>query len=336
MLDSSPLLEAIHVGVIVLNEELEIKTWNRWIAIHTGVSKSDALGKKINQVFNLTQTQTSALERRIRTAKKLKSPTFAVASAEKYLLPIPLPLSNHTNFTFMQQDATIVPYDNEHTMLLIYDQTPLMESRKREENKSRELEQLVETANETIKKLKFAEALLVKQRDVIYNQANYDKLTGLANRHLFEEKLAQLIENAKTNDSSFALLFLDLDNFKQINDTHGHDIGDKVLVEASKILKNSTRESDTLVRFGGDEFLILLNNAKKDGALQVSEKILKSFQAPISVKSSNFTLGSSIGIALYPKDASSGVELVQKADKALYKAKFQGRAQAVFYNEEDK
>lgn len=333
MLESNPLLEAVHVGVIVLNQDLEVQTWNRWMAVHTGISKNSAIGEKIDSLFQFSTTQLNSLKRRIQTAKKLKSPTFTVASAEKYLLPIPLPLSNRANFTHMQQDATIVSYDENHIMLLIYDQTPLMESRKREESKSNELLRLISSANYTIEKLKAAEALLVKQRDVIYQQANYDQLTGLANRHLFEDRLAQLIKDSKRNGTPFALLFLDLDNFKQINDNYGHDIGDEVLVKASRLLIDATRESDTLVRFGGDEFLILLNDVDQIGALHVAKKVLQGFQMPLKVKSNSFTIGSSIGIALYPKHATSGIELVQKADNALYVAKSKGKNQAIIYND---
>jgi diguanylate cyclase (GGDEF)-like protein len=331
MLESNPLIDAVHIGVLVLNEDLVVRTWNRWMAIHTGLSKDSVLGEKIDSLFDFTPKQLDSLKRRIKTAHKLKSPTFTVASVEKYLLPIPLPLSNRANFTHMQQDVTIAAYDANHVMLLIYDQTPLMESRKREENKSNELLRLISSANYTIEKLKAAEALLVKQRDVIYQQANYDQLTGLSNRHLFEDRLAQLIRESKRTGTPFALLFLDLDNFKQINDTFGHDIGDAVLVKAAQLLKDSTRESDILVRFGGDEFLALLNDVNEEGAVKVANKILKAFNSTVNIKSHSFTVGSSIGIALFPKHAASGIELVQKADKALYLAKSKGKNQATLY-----
>lgn len=332
MLVPNPLLEAVHVGVIVLGEELEVCTWNRWMAIHTGISSNDAVGKKLDSLFEFKPNQLDSIKRRIKTAYKLKSPTFAVAGVEGYLLPIPLPLSNRGNFTHMQQDVTIALYDEKHTMMLIYDQTPLMESRKREESKSNELLRLVSSANHTIEKLRAAEALLVKQRDVIYQQANYDQLTGLANRHLFEDRLSQTIKESKRNETPFALLFLDLDNFKQVNDSHGHDVGDALLVSVSKLLREATRESDTLVRFGGDEFLVLLNNVEEKGALFVANKILKTLEAPIQIQSSIFTISFSIGIALFPKNASTSVELVQNADKALYVAKSKGKNQAVLFS----
>jgi len=333
MLKSNYILNAIHIGVIVLNENLEIHTWNRWMAIHTGIPTDNALGKKLESLFDFSPKQLNSIKRRIKTTIKLKNPTFVVANVENYLIPILLPLNNRANFTHMQQDVTIIAHDEKHVMMLIYDQTPLMESRKREKSKSNELLRLISSANHTIEKLKSAEALLVEQRDIIYHQANYDQLTGLANRHLFEDRLTQLIKNSKRNETSFALLFLDLDDFKKINDTNGHDIGDSVLKKVALALKENTRESDTLVRFGGDEFLVLLNNIDENGALHVAKKFLETLKNPIKIKSNTMKIGTSIGIAMFPKNATSANELIKKADKALYLAKSMGKNKISFYTQ---
>ncbi|MBO8086547.1 MAG: GGDEF domain-containing protein [Marichromatium sp.] len=301
------------------------------MSIHTGIESKKALGNTLETLFDMDKERLKTLKRRIKTTLKLGSPTFAIASAEGFLLPITLPLSNHANFEQMQQDVTIAPYDATSVMLLIYDQTPLMESRKREEVKNKELAAMVQNANKTIEKLKTAEALLVKQRDVIFYQANYDQLTGLANRHLFQDRLAHALKEAKRYNTSLALLFLDLDNFKRINDTLGHDVGDEVLIAASGVLKNATRESDTLVRFGGDEFLVLLKEADKAEAKAVAHKILELFKPMIELKSHTLHITSSIGIALFPDHATTPEELIQKADIALYAAKSKGKNQASLF-----
>ncbi|NLC27830.1 MAG: GGDEF domain-containing protein [Campylobacteraceae bacterium] len=333
MIESSPLLNAVHIGVVILDNSLSIKTWNRWMAIHTGISSDKAINSKLNDLFNLPKKQLLALRRRIKTTLRLKSPTFVVASAEQYLLPIQLPLSNNSNFSNMQQDVTIAPHSETEVLLLIYDQTPLMESRKREAAKSKDLSSLIKNANKTIEKLKEAETLLVQQRDLIFYQANYDQLTGLANRHLFQDRLARHIKESNRNDTSTSLLFLDLDNFKTVNDTLGHDIGDAALIEISSILKNSTREIDTLVRFGGDEFLVLLPQTDEANALYVARKILSALSSKIKIKNQDIFITSSIGVATYPKDANSAEDLIMKADRALYIAKSKGKNQVFSYKE---
>lgn len=333
MIDATLLINALHVGVVVVDEELNVYTWNRWMGIHTGIPREKALNTPLCTLFELNEERIKTLKRRIRTTLKLGSPTFTIASAEGYLLPIPLPLSNRVNFDFMQQDVTIAPCDTTRVMLLIYDQTPLMESRKRESLKAIELSHMVENANKTIEKLKAAEALLVKQRDVIFRQANYDHLTGLPNRHLFQDRLNHAFKEASRNNTPLALLFLDLDNFKRINDVLGHSIGDEVLVKAARFLKEATRGSDTLVRFGGDEFLVLLKDSDEADALHVANKILKLFKPIMEFEKHSLHLSPSIGIAVYPAHAKNPEELIQKADIALYTAKTRGKNQASVFAE---
>jgi len=332
MMRAELLIDAVHIGVVVVDAELKVSTWNRWMGIHTNIPQNKAFGQSLTELFHLDEERIKTLSRRIKTTLKLGSPTFSIASAEGFLLPIPLPLSSRVNFDFMQQDITIAPYDATRVMLLIYDQTPLIESKRREAGKSKELSIMVENATKTINKLKAAEALLVKQRDVIFRQANYDQLTGLPNRHLFQDRLNHAFKESKRSSKPLALLFLDLDNFKRINDVLGHSVGDDVLVKAAGILKEATRESDTLVRFGGDEFLVLLKDSDKDDALHVANKILKLFKPVMDFKKHTLSLSPSIGIAMFPDHANTPEELIQKADIALYTAKSRGKNQASLFS----
>ncbi|MBE0495245.1 MAG: diguanylate cyclase [Campylobacterales bacterium] len=332
MIRAELLIDAVHIGVMVVDAELKVYTWNRWMAIHTNIPQQNAISLPLRELFALDEERVKTLSRRIKTTLKLGSPTFSIASVEGFLLPIPLPLSNRANFDFMQQDMTIVPYDNSRVMVLIYDQTPLMESRRREASKSKELSSMMENATKTINKLKAAEALLVKQRDVIFRQANYDQLTNLPNRYLFQDRLNHAFKEAQRNKKPLALLFLDLDNFKRINDVLGHNIGDDVLIKAAEFLRAATRESDTLVRFGGDEFLVLLKDSDKDDALHVAHKILKLFKPVMDFKKHSLSLSPSIGIALFPDHANTPEALIQKADIALYVAKSRGKNQASVFS----
>lgn len=330
MLEEKDVIDLVQVGIVVLDKELSVKSWNRWMSIHTNIKKDEAHEKKLDELFSFTPSQLKGIKRKVKTAITMQNPTFIVASTDSFLLPIELPLSSQTSYTYMQQDVTIMPCEKGHVMLLIYDQTALMESQKREKKRAEDLAAINEQANKTIEKLKATEKLLVQQRDLIFYQANHDQLTGLTNRHLFQDRLNMAIKESKRNNWSTSLLFIDLDDFKQINDRHGHEVGDEVLIKISNSLKETIREKDTVVRFGGDEFIILLSNTDEKGAMVVANNILKKVDA-IEFSKEDIKMTPSIGIASYPKDASSAKELVTLADRALYQAKFKGKNQASIY-----
>ena len=164
-----------------------------------------------------------------------------------------------------------------------------------------------------------------------YYLANYDFLTGLINRIQLENHFNFLIGIAKRQNSSFAVMFLDLDHFKEINDTLGHHTGDKMLIETSERLKSLKRESDIIARLGGDEFLILLPNTSYEGAKEVAKKILTSISQPYSIDTHTLHMSVSIGMARYPEDGDSIDVLSQKADKAMYRSKEAGRNHFSFF-----
>ncbi len=161
----------------------------------------------------------------------------------------------------------------------------------------------------------------------IWYQANFDVLTDLPNRALFMDRLEQALHQAQRNKTQGALLFIDLDHFKEINDTYGHNAGDKVLQIVAKHLKKCTREVDTSARLAGDEFTIILADiAKIESAKIVADKLLQQFSKPIVLPdNSEITIGCSIGIALFPNDISNVDELLHNADSAMYRAKAAGR-----------
>ena len=183
-----------------------------------------------------------------------------------------------------------------------------------------------------ITKAKETQQLLNEQAEKLRYQAHHDILTGLANRTLFQERLSQAIVTAKRNHEKFALLFIDLDQFKKINDSLGHDIGDEVLIESSKRLLHTIREQDTLARLGGDEFTIILKNIKQaKNAAIVAQKITNVIKQPIHIGSHTLHISSSIGISIYPDDTLLETDLIKYADTAMYKAKDEGRDNYQFY-----
>ncbi|MDP2077051.1 MAG: EAL domain-containing protein [Sulfuricurvum sp.] len=173
-----------------------------------------------------------------------------------------------------------------------------------------------------------------KTQEKIHYLANFDPLTALPNRMQMDDHLQYTLNLAKRNEGSFALIFLDLDHFKSINDTLGHSIGDLLLMELSKRLSAAVREEDTVSRMGGDEFILLLPETDANGAAQVAQKLLSSIANPFKLANHELTVTASIGIALYPSDGTDIETLSKNADVAMYRAKQEGRNAYCFFTHE--
>ncbi|PCK31134.1 EAL domain-containing protein [Pseudoalteromonas piscicida] len=173
------------------------------------------------------------------------------------------------------------------------------------------------------------------QEEQIEYQAYYDVLTGLPNRTLLLERIEQDIKRMSRSHHQSAVLFIDLDRFKRVNDTMGHEAGDVLLVSVAQRLNELLRKSDTLSRFGGDEFVLLLSQiTHPDHAAQVADKIVKALSEPFVINGFEVFTGASIGIAILPSDAKDQKELLRLADLAMYKAKEAGRNQYHFFAQE--
>ncbi|SMP57853.1 EAL domain-containing protein [Anoxynatronum buryatiense] len=174
-----------------------------------------------------------------------------------------------------------------------------------------------------------SDALVKISNEAEINQlAYYDSLTGLANRSLFNNRLQEAIAKAAQTGKRIGLLFLDLDSFKSVNDTMGHEGGDQLLVQAAGNMSRKIREQDTLCRFGGDEFLILFPEMETRQQIQtMAENIMEVFGDPIQVKEQEFFVTASGGIAVYPEDGTDAESLIKNADLAMYHAKDQGKNQ---------
>ncbi len=165
--------------------------------------------------------------------------------------------------------------------------------------------------------------------------ANYDSLTGLANRLLFRERLDRALIRADRNKTLVALLVIDLDRFKNINDTLGHDAGDKLLIEVANRLENCTREGDTIARLGGDEFTIIMEDVKAfEDAVKIVDKILNQMKNSFDLLAREIYVSPSVGISMYPLDDTDAGNLLRNADSAMYSAKDGGRNCYRFYTED--
>jgi len=171
-----------------------------------------------------------------------------------------------------------------------------------------------------------------QSEEIIWRQANFDKVTGLPNRHMFHERMEQEIRKAGRAGQQMALLFIDLDRFKEINDTLGHDAGDILLVETAHRISGCIRESDSVARFGGDEFTVILLEVEDTGNVErATQCILGKLAEPFQLRDEVVYISASIGITMYPNDAANVEDLLKNADQAMYVAKSKGRNQSSYY-----
>ena len=173
----------------------------------------------------------------------------------------------------------------------------------------------------------------VAEKEKLLKQAHYDALTKLPNRVLFSDRIQQAIAKANRYKKDFAVFFIDLDKFKEINDTLGHDAGDFVLCKIASRFKRSLREEDTISRFGGDEFVCIIEELEScHKASSLAQKLIRKMKEPMLFEGSTISLTCSIGISIYPKDATDEKTLLHQADSAMYVAKAMGSDNYQFYS----
>jgi diguanylate cyclase (GGDEF)-like protein len=173
----------------------------------------------------------------------------------------------------------------------------------------------------------------VEREEALYRQAHFDELTGLPNRQLLKDRLDQQVAHARREDQCGAMLFLDLDRFKEVNDVFGHSVGDIILVQAAERLIAEVRDTDTVARLGGDEFVIVMPNFSRDNSLRMmASRLLSRLSEAFSVHGAEHFLSASIGIVVFPDDGDSVETLLKNADAAMYRAKDAGRSRFEFFS----
>ena len=234
-------------------------------------------------------------------------------------------IKEHEFFAAMYSDftETLIVTIFLYIIFLIIIYSLIQKMRVKEEQYTQQLETDIATKTYEIK----------KQKDILYDQAHHDALTGLPNRVLFNDRLEHGIEQAKRHKTEIALFFIDLDHFKQINDSLGHPIGDRVLVVVTERLKARIRKEDTLARLGGDEFTIIIEGMEElQDVSHLAQKILEVLTQPIHIEGHTLYISCSIGISFYPQDGKNANNLIKYADAAMYKAKEEGRNNFQFYS----
>lgn len=193
---------------------------------------------------------------------------------------------------------------------------------------------LVESSRDITEHIRIHKQLRDKEKSLDY-LAHHDPLTKLPNRLLFSDRLKQALRHAKRTKTGLALLFIDLDEFKEINDSFGHNLGDQLLKKVSERLKKNVRENDTIARLGGDEFTVIVEDLlHPDDAAIIAQNLLDAFHESIELDNHQLHVSLSIGISLYPNDADQTEALIRNADTAMYKAKASGKNRYDFYTQD--
>lgn len=179
----------------------------------------------------------------------------------------------------------------------------------------------------------FSDISLIKESQRrIEHLANFDALTGLPNRNLFHDRLKHAIARAARQNDGFALMFIDLDNFKTVNDTLGHDAGDLLLQETARRLEQCIRDGDTAARLGGDEFMVLLETSEQAAVAGTAQRIVEALATAFTLRERKIHVSCSIGISIHPDDGTDDQTLMKNADIAMYRAKQQGKNSFQFFH----
>ncbi|WP_163340520.1 GGDEF domain-containing protein [Desulfopila sp. IMCC35008] len=294
MVDEAKILDTAENGILVVDSNLTILFWNNWLAVNTNILKEHAQGRTLEEVF--PETSFKILNRKIRIAFRLKSSAYVNSTVDKYVIPIRLEKITSSRFKYMRQDAVITAINESEASVIIYDTTSLVE----------------------------AKAIIDEHLEVVERQASTDQLTGCYNRKMFHERLVSETVRAMRHNCFFSIIIFDVDDFKSVNDTYGHLVGDEVLKVIASAGCRGIRRSDTFARWGGEEFIILLPETRLDQATVVAEKVRRAIAEYDCGEAGPQTC--SFGVAEFM--STEGVDsnlIIYQADKALYFAKENGK-----------
>lgn len=318
---SDVILDNLHIGVVVLDEQLNIVSWNNWMENLTQKKKEDVLGVRLGYLYPVFEKK---LYQQI-LLDTILSHQKMFCSAALHPVFFPPGDSHNNNGENIQQNLYIEPINYNYqsfALLQVFDATT---QRKRFSHLKATLKEMTNTKEkvENINKK-------------IIKKANYDGLTNLPNRSFFMEKFEEELEKAKQKENKLAALFIDLDNFKEINDQKGHIIGDELLKIVAKRLQSICSEIVFIGRYGGDEFVVLLpgessSQENRHRAAKFAKEFINSINRPIYIDDDTFQLSISIGISCFPEDGIHPKQLLQNADLAMFEAKKQGGNKYSFY-----
>ncbi|WP_247747283.1 sensor domain-containing diguanylate cyclase [Alkalihalobacillus sp. BA299] len=303
-------LDKTNVGMIIVDRDLKILFWNQWLERLSGKKRVEVLGNKLSDVYPRFKMKTySDILQNVLFHGQSR---FCSSTLHKaFFLPKEVQDENA-----IKQNMRIEPLyegDSCYALIQISDVTTTY-------NRVYKLKSLIKEMEVEYNEIKTSE-------EISRHRSLHDSLTELPNRLYFNDRLAWAISYAQRNGDKLAIMFLDLDDFKEVNDTYGHDIGDRVLKETAQRLRSCIRSTDTIARLGGDEFTVVLSQLKddKDAAI-IAEKFVKVLNDPFELNGEFIHLSISIGISIYPRDGQEPSYLLKKADMAMYKVKANGKS----------
>ncbi|MCP4253628.1 MAG: EAL domain-containing protein [Candidatus Scalindua sp.] len=316
--DKYEILDHSPIGQFVLRKDYIVVFWNRCLETWTGISRDKIVGTKLTNHFpHLGEKKYTV---RINSIFNSGPPIILSSQLHKHFIPSPLPGGK---FRIHSTYITGVPAleDGElYAFVAMHDETSVTSALESNKDALKQLEEEVEVRK--------------KAEEQLVQLARYDLVTGLANRALFRETLLKAIARVKRNNSKFTLMFLDLDHFKDVNDTMGHDAGDKLLISVAERLKERVRENDLVARLGGDEFAIFIDDCGPDDAARIAKSILDILAPSHKLGNNEVFVSSSIGIVICPEGGEDPESICKSADTAMYHAKKMGRNNYQFFSPE--
>ncbi|MEQ9062299.1 MAG: EAL domain-containing protein [Gammaproteobacteria bacterium] len=309
------ILDACHAGVIVVDGDGAIRTWNAWMAHATGLPATTVRGRRLVDVFG------SGISTRLLDAvdDALRGGLSAVLSPR--LNHHPLPLERVRNGSgavarmhqYVSVGAIKLDADSNRRGCVI-NVSDISAAQEREFKLRAQAEELHALTAE-----------LMRTQDQARHLAFHDALTGLANRSLFQDRVHMAVEHARRHASMCAVMLIDIDDFKHVNDTYGHDVGDALLREVAHRVRGCLRATDTAARLGGDEFAVIQTDlASPHGAEVLAHKIIDKLREARLVGGHELAIRASLGIAVFPHDGDNAAELLKRADLAMYVSKRAG------------
>ncbi|UQI28924.1 diguanylate cyclase [Pseudomonas bijieensis] len=303
------VIQSIDVGVVVLDRDYRVQVWNTFMENRSGVQPKDAHNQLIFSLFPEIDRQW--FSRKVESVATLGTPAFTVWEQRPYLVRFENYQPITGNEEFMYQNTTLLPLrspDNniKHICLVIYDVTDVATNRHQLQAANAQLQQLSST----------------------------DRLTGLYNRGHWEESLRAAYARHQRYGNALSLVMLDIDHFKRVNDTYGHQAGDKVIEQVARLLREHARDSDVVGRYGGEEFGVVLSDTDSTGAQTFAERMRHSVEALEVVYNDQrirFTI--SLGVADLSRPSNSHADLIAWADQALYTSKKTGRNRVTVYEQ---
>jgi diguanylate cyclase len=299
------LLGSIEVGIVVLDKDFNVQVWNQFMENHSSIVPGMIQNKNLFEFF--PEIDEDWFIRKAAPAFSLKSPVFIIWEQRPYLFHFNCNRPITSAADYMYQNITIFPLASltgkvEQLCLVIYDVTDEAVSRLGMQSLNSQLEKI----------------------------SRIDGLTGLYNRRFWEEQFVMEYKRDKRSESPSALLMLDIDNFKRVNDTYGHPAGDEVIKTLANIIKKATRETDVSGRYGGEEFAVILPDTPVANVEFVAERIRRLVEKSVVVyDESNISFTVSIGIAGFKHTYKDSTQWLDMADKSLYQAKAAGKNRVI-------